>query len=55
MNQLIHQVATNQGGLEGTHLQKMELSGPEGPEMNPKERRLLAWPREMLKGQYGLL
>ena len=31
------------------HPQKTERSGPE---MNPEERRLLAWPREILKGQY---
>ena len=33
----------------------MEWSGPEGPEMNPEERGLLAEPREMLTGLYGLL
>ena len=37
------------------HPQKMERSRPEGPEMNPEEMRLLAWPREKLKGRYGLL
>ena len=31
------------------HPQKTERSGPE---MNPEERRLLAWPREILKGRY---
>ena len=35
--------------------QKMEQLGHEGPEMNPEERTLLAWPHEILKGRYGLL
>ena len=35
--------------------QKMEQLGHEGPEMNPEERRLLAWSHEILKGWYGLL
>ena len=43
-------------GYMALHPQKMERSGPRGPEMsNLVERRLLASARETMKGRYGLL